>query len=162
MRDAQKGGRDIMAKQYKAPLGSLTANQKKEIEIIKYFIPTNIQHQPITDKDIKAFYDWSDRGIGEEAIKQQATGLRVGTYTGLAALYWGKNRRDLQITSYKEDYGNYITSYDFVEEPRLIAQFIAQRLKKPGIMDVWKLHHNEKLNADEIARLEPFAKLAGV
>ena len=93
---------------------------------------------------------------------QQATGLRVGTYTGLAALYWGKNRRDLQITSYKEDYGNYITSYDFVEEPRLIAQFIATRLKKPGIMDVWKLHHNEQLNADEIARLEPFAKLAGI
>ena len=36
-----------------------------------------------------------------------------------------------------------------------------QYLKKPGIMDVWKLHHNEKLNADEIARLEPLAKLAG-
>ncbi len=37
-----------------------------------------------------------------------------------------------------------------------------QYLKKPGIMDVWKLHHNEQLNADEIARLEPFAKLAGI
>lgn len=117
----------------------LSKKQRQDVESVKYFIPTTVDFDPVTDADVQTYLDWSDRGIGKKEIEQEA----MQKTTGLAAMYWGKNRRDLQISSYLEDWGSTCTAMDFVEEPREVVEFIARAMKKPGILHCWDMF-NEK------------------
>lgn len=72
----------------------LTNKQRKELAVIKYFIPSWVKFDPITDADIEAFLAWSDRGIKYH--------IKPLVNDGLAALHYGKQYRDLQITSWKQ------------------------------------------------------------
>lgn len=111
----------------------LSAKQQNELRIVKYFIPSTIKYSAITDDDTQRFFDWSDRGIDKEKVKQEA----LKTTSGLSALYWGKQRRDLQLASWSEDWGNTLSAWDFEDEPEFIAMWVADKLKKPGIKLVW-------------------------
>jgi len=115
----------------------LTKNQQFEIDTLKHFIPSNVKFQEITDKDIEKFFNWSDKGIPHnENI--------VISKDGFSALMWAKNRRDLQITTYIEDWGETLTAVDFVDEPEELAIFFSKRMKKPGIYTIWKLFNKPK------------------
>lgn len=107
----------------------LSKKQRLDLKTAMYFIPSNYKHGQITDEDIGRFFAWSDKGIGKESIKQEA----MQTNTGLAALYWGKQRRDLQVTSYIEDWGWYITCTDLADEPEFICEWLAKVMRKPII-----------------------------
>lgn len=113
----------------------LTAKQQLDLDTIRYYIPEHYEHSPITDEDIKRYFDWSDKGKGGDDIKREA----LQTNSGIAALYWGKNRRDLQVTSYIEDWGTYITSTDLAsEEPEYICRWLAKVMNKPVIYTMWQ------------------------
>lgn len=134
----------------------LTLKQQKELQVIKYYIPSNCVFSEVTDSDIARFFAWSDKGIGKDSIATEA----MQTNTGLAALYWGKQRRDLQITSYLEDWGTYITATDLAEEPEYIAEYLSKRMKKPGIYTMWELFNaKERLTDQDMQILEPLKKL---
>lgn len=135
----------------------LSRKQQLDMGTCVHFIPTNCHWDEITDEDIRKFFDWSDKGIGGDNIKQQA----MSTHTGLSALYWGKQRRDLQVTSYLQDWG-LITAADFVDEPEFLAIWLSKVMKKPGILTMWKLVNSpDKLDSADHARLEPFAAMGG-
>ena len=84
----------------------MTRKQHRELEVVKHFIPATCTYLPLTDEDIRRFFYWSDRGIGKDEIEREAR----QTNTGLTALYWGKQRRDLQVSSYIEDWGTFVDS----------------------------------------------------
>lgn len=113
----------------------LTSKQSKELEVIRYFIPDNVDFANITEKDIADFFAHSDRGVphGRNPMTER---------DGFCALYWGKQRRDLQIAMYLEDWGQTCSPYDFVEEPKAVAEFMSKRMNKPSIMQIW-LEENE-------------------
>ncbi len=113
----------------------LTSKQQRELDVIKYYIPSNCSFGWITDEDISTFFQWSDRGI---SYKQNPLVER----DGFCALYWGKQRRDLQVTSYLQDWGNTANVYDFTNEPRFLVEYLAQVMKKPVILEVW-LEYNK-------------------
>jgi hypothetical protein len=128
----------------------LTNKQQLDIDTVKHFIPSNVKFKDLSDEDIERYFDWSDRGIDKQVIVTEA----MQSDSGIASLYWGKQRRDLQVTSYIEDWGSYITSVDFIEEPRFLVEWLSKVMKKPGILDMWKLFNDPKsINHDEIRRL---------
>lgn len=132
----------------------LTGKQRKELEIIKWFIPANCSFEEITDEDIERFFAWSDRGEGASELRQIIAPLqKQAKMSGLAALYWGKQRRDLQITSYLEDWGATCNAYDFVDEPEVVAEYLAKRLKKPQIMEAW--HEHRQPEPQPITQVSP-------
>jgi hypothetical protein len=109
----------------------LSNKQKQELEAIRYFIPSWVTFDPITDKDIETFFAWSDRGI---KLKINVMSMER---TGLHALYYGKKYRDLQITSYLEDWGTYMNAWSFDEMPLNIVEYIAKRINKPAILEAY-------------------------
>lgn len=115
----------------------LTRKQSAELEAIRYFIPDNYEHQPVQERDVERFFAWSDRGVDGEGVKREA----MQTNTGLSALYWGKQRRDLQVTSYLEDWGSTVTAIDFVHEPRPVVEWLSDAMGKPGVLTMWVLHN---------------------
>lgn len=115
----------------------LTTKQRQDLETAKFFIPDDFQHVPITDNDVRRYFDWSDKGIGKEGIEREAR----QTNTGLAALYWGKQRRDLQVASYIEDWGTYLTPFDFVDEPEFLVTWLARVMHKPFLLTAWRAHN---------------------
>ena len=74
----------------------LSRKQQLELEAIKEFIPSWCTFEPITDDDLKTFFDFSDRGIKYEMTPDKQL-------TGLGALHYGKQYRDLHITMYRQD-----------------------------------------------------------
>lgn len=72
----------------------LTAKQRQELAVIQYFVPSWVDFRPTTDADIAAFFAWSDRGIKYD--------LGLDTTSGLAALHFGKQYRDLHVTQWRE------------------------------------------------------------
>jgi hypothetical protein len=139
----------------------LTRKQVKELEVVRWFIPTNGTFMDITNDDIERYFAWSDRGVGSEELHREA----LHTNTGLSALYWGKQRRDLQITSYLEDWGRTCTAVDFMDEPVAIVEHLAKAMGKPAILTFWKMHNQpQELNDADREVLEPLEQfsLAGV
>lgn len=114
----------------------LSRKQERELKILRYWIPSNYSHKRITQKQVDDFFAWSDRG---KPHGRNVLGVsRDNKADGFTALYWAKNRRDLQIASYKEDWGNTVSAWTFDEEPRYIVEDIAKRLKKPAILECWR------------------------
>lgn len=106
----------------------LTSKQRNELKILRYWIPSNLAHKRLTQKQVDKFFAWSDKGIkhGENIISPP--------WTGFKALYWAKNRRDLQIASYLEDWGSTMNAWSFDDMPKHIRIDIAKRMKKPAII----------------------------
>lgn len=135
----------------------LTKKQQVDLDTICYFIPSNVKFTPITDEDITRYFNWSDKGKGGARIKREA----MQTNTGLSALYWGKQRRDLQVTQYIEDWGKYITATDFVDEPLFLVEWLSKVMKKRGILGMWRLFNDtDALTKQDLKDFVPFAKLA--
>jgi hypothetical protein len=108
-----------------------STKQQVEFAILMWWIPENYEYRPITDKDVDDFFAWSDRGVphGRNILSD---------HDGFCALYWAKNRRDLQITTYLEDWNYIIGVWDFDEEPPYIVKDIAKRLKKPVLLQCYR------------------------
>ena len=123
----------------------LTKNQKKELTVLLWFRPLNSPKGEVTQDDIKKFFDYSDKGIGRqdaELCLAQPAGFSPG-FVGLMA---GKKYRDLQVKDWKEGWGNpdagCVTSWDFIHEPREIAEWVTEVLDREAIILHW---HEERI-----------------
>jgi hypothetical protein len=106
----------------------LSPKQAREIDILRYWVPESGNFDGLTDEDIRAYFDWSDKGV--------AHGRNVMTgRDGFCALFWAKNRRDLQITSYLEDWGDTLNAWSFTEIPFVVRKDITKRMRKPAILE---------------------------
>lgn len=105
----------------------LTSKQQRELRILKWWKPSNVKWEAITRKQIADFFAWSDRGIphGRNVLSGK---------DGFCALYWAKNRRDLQIASYLEDWGDTTNPFSFIGVPLEVRQDIAKRMNEPSIL----------------------------
>lgn len=126
----------------------LSQKQREDLDSALYFAPTNCFYKEVTNEDIKRYFDMSDKGIGKKEIEyqlakenQEKAGRNI-KYSGLAKIIHGKRNRDLQITSYLEDWGNGISFVDFDSEPEQVVKFISRSMKKPAIMMSW--HRSQK------------------
>lgn len=105
----------------------LTNKQLAELKVIKYYIPSNIKFKRITSKQIKLFFDWSDKGIKPN--------INFTTdRSGFSALYWGKQRRDLQVSQYIEDWGYTLSLWDLLTEPKYIREYLGKALGKVKLL----------------------------
>lgn len=109
----------------------LSKKQQRELRILKWWKPSNVKWGRITTKQAQAFFAWSDRGVPHG---RNVLGIARGKMDGFCALYWAKNRRDLQIQSYKEDWGNTMNAWSFTGMPIEVREDIAKRINKPEIL----------------------------
>lgn len=101
----------------------LSQKQQRELKILKWWKPTNVKWKRITKKQIEAFFAWSDRG--------KAHGRNIlNDRDGFCALLWAKNRRDLQIAMYIEDWGITMNAWSFTGMPREVKEDIGKRIGK--------------------------------
>jgi hypothetical protein len=105
----------------------LSQKQQRELQILKWWKPSNVKWGYITKKQIEDFFAWSDKGIkhGRNPMTDR---------DGFSALYWAKNRRDLQIQSYLEDWGSIMNAWSFTDMPLEVKEDIAKRMSKPAIV----------------------------
>lgn len=125
----------------------LTKNQQLDLDTILYYYTSEVEP---TEDDIKAYFAWSDKG--DKSFIERKT-------PGAERLKAGKKYRDLQVTSYKEDWGKYITVTDLAEEPEFICKWLSKVMKKPAIYSMWKVFNYHELYEDDKERLEPLANL---
>lgn len=71
----------------------LSNKQQIDLETVKYFIPDQARHWPITGQDVEIHFNWSDRGIDLPAPYMRSLGLN--------ALVAGKTYRDWHVKDYK-------------------------------------------------------------
>jgi hypothetical protein len=102
---------------------SLSQKQQRELRILKWWKPSNVQWGRITQKQIRDFFAFSDRGIrhGRNLLMDR---------DGFSALYWAKNRRDLQIAMYLEDWGDTMNAWSFKRLPKEVKDDIGKRIGK--------------------------------
>lgn len=77
----------------------LSTKQQADLASIKYFTPSWCDFAPIADEDIETFFAWSDKGIPYTVNEDNKL-------SGLAALHYGKQYREVHIAMYKEDINN--------------------------------------------------------
>jgi hypothetical protein len=127
----------------------LSNRQQLDLDTVMYYYTS---HVVPTEDDIESYFAWSDRG--KKAFITRDT-------PGAERLRTGKTYRDLQVTSYIEDWGKYITATDLAEEPEFICRWLAKVMNKPGIYTAWKLFNApDQLDAADHERLEPLAQIA--
>lgn len=114
----------------------LTRKQQKELDILLWFA----DYPKVTDDDIKQFFDYSDKGIGNaDSVLTQPNEYS----SGFVALMSAKRNRDLQITDWKADWGHTVTAWDFIDEPQHIAEWVAEKLDREAVMRFW---HENRVN----------------
>lgn len=72
----------------------LTPRQQNDLETIKYFIPQELKSISITDGDVQAFFDYSERGIGRAD--------KFSNSSGFDALAQGKRWREWHMRAWEE------------------------------------------------------------
>lgn len=102
----------------------LTKKQQKELRILKWWRPSNVRWGRITDEQVEAFFGWSDNGIPHRRNTMVER-------DGFCALFWAKNRRDLHISSYLEDWGDTMNAWSFTGFPLEVKEDVAKRIGKP-------------------------------
>lgn len=110
----------------------LSNKQQKELRIIEHFVPNYVKFPEPTERDIEDFFAFSDRGEKRREIN------RNRPFNGYDRLMWGKNRREVTVSMWREDWGYILTAMDFLDEPREFAEFASKALSKPGIMELWQ------------------------
>ncbi len=111
----------------------LTRKNMQELEVIRHYMPEHLKAVPLPDEAIASYFGWSDRGDRQflaDVSAEISSGVS-GPYTALLA---GKRMRDLQVTSFRRDWGDLINEYDFLGEPEPVARFLAKALGKPEIL----------------------------
>lgn len=73
----------------------LTKSQQNELEVWEYFIPTNCQWLPKTDRDIEMFFEWSQEG-------KHKSKTMVGDLSYFNALREGKRWAGVHWQMYEE------------------------------------------------------------
>lgn len=113
----------------------LSGRQQRELEVLKYF--SRSWDIEITEKDIKQFFDWSDRGIkytqphGVPTTGKATVNMRP--MNGLDRLLHGKIMRDYHIKQWKQD----------IREGLLFIWELVEDLPKPVIGLMKKAHPTE-------------------
>lgn len=74
---------------------TFSSRQMRDIETIRFFIPSGMKHIPITLEDIQKFLDISERGEGKNEGK-------FATGSGVAALLQGKRWREWHMGAWEE------------------------------------------------------------
>ncbi|NIL77172.1 hypothetical protein [Rhodococcus sp. B10] len=128
----------------------LSKKQQLDLDTIMYYYESDVVP---TGEDIAAYFAWSDRG--DKTFQTMTT-------PGAERLRWGKTYRELQVTSYLEDWGDYITAVDLAsEEPEFICEWLSKVMKKPAIISMWRMFNaTDTLTQDDIYTLRPLALLS--
>lgn len=115
---------------------NLSKKQQNELALIKWFVGD----VEITEADVKKFFDYSDRGIGKKDAQRAL--YNPQDYTpGFVALISSKGRRDLQVQAWKEDWGDTLNAWSFIDEPQFVVEWIAKVLDREAILMAW--HENQ-------------------
>ena len=107
----------------------LSRKQTLELDSIKDFIPDWCTFEPIKDKDIATFFAWSDKG------KPYELGYDL---SGLAALHYGKQYRDLHVTQYRQDIEDGILPKWEVNKNEWWNKALKGSVPGPGVANLWK------------------------
>lgn len=75
----------------------LTSLQEKDLETVLYFIPELMKHIPISNGDIKMFFENSEKGLHKEKV-----GGLPYKMDGFNALLEGKSWRGVHMRMYEE------------------------------------------------------------
>lgn len=78
----------------------LSPKQKEELVVWEYFMPTNVKWGDKTDKDIRMFFEWSERGMHKDI--PTAGSLNDGTFTYFNALREGKRWAGIHWQMYED------------------------------------------------------------
>jgi len=99
----------------------MTAKQQKDLETIRYFIPSQLCNVPITEEDERMFLEHSERGLYSD----------VST-PGLEALRQGKIWRGRHAEIYEEGVleGSMPYTVIFEDAPRSVIEFMAREMFK--------------------------------
>lgn len=114
----------------------LSKKQHEDLESALYYTPSNCVFKPVSEQDIKRYFDWSDKGIGKKQIEDdlraeiQRNSAKSTKYSGFAKICFGKRNRELMITMYLEDWGSTMNAWSFPEEPESIKNFLRRAMKK--------------------------------
>lgn len=73
----------------------LSGRQRREIEVLRFFVPAGLKHVSITGQDIEDYFAYSDRGEKSPRWNRPPTFWNRDP-DGLDALKWAKNRREVQ------------------------------------------------------------------
>lgn len=128
----------------------LSKKQRMDLDTCLYYFESDVQP---TDEDIASYFAWSDRG-DKSFLTRETPGAR--------RIRYGKQYRDVQVTSYIEDWGQFITATDLAtEEPEFICEWLSRVMDKPAIISMWRMFNApDKLDESDKANLEPLRKMA--
>lgn len=104
----------------------LTSRQQRDLETIDFFIPTNWSHLPVTEEDIKNFFEYSDRGLHKDLVKLSHFD------DGFNILLLGKSRRGLHMGLWEEGVLEGTFPYVTLLEglPRAVVDFMKREMFK--------------------------------
>lgn len=109
----------------------LTKKQQYELKTLGWFLVGDES----SDQDIKDYFALNDKGIK----KPLST---IAPYNGYDRLVFAKRDRDLQIASYREDWGDTLNAWSFLDEPQDYVEWVADKLDRPAIICEW---HKDKI-----------------
>ena len=103
----------------------LTKAQLEDLETIKFFIPLQMKHVEITDKDVTDFLELSEHGLHKERIG-------MSTIDGLNALFQGKRWRGIHMEMWEDGVmsGDVPYSVLFEDIPDSVIRFAAKEMFK--------------------------------
>ena len=106
----------------------LTKKQQRDLKVIKYFIPTYMRDIEITDKDIKDFFNYSDKGI--RVRENKISGL--DKMDGYDVLNQGKRWRGIHVHEMYEPSINDGLGYCTVlyGQPSYVIDFLKKEMFK--------------------------------
>lgn len=110
----------------------LTQKQQKELEVVKWFIPEELSKIEIKEEDITKFFENSQQGKHKEKVKNSMY-LTNDKMNGLGALMYGKNKREININMYKQDF----TQYKEILKENLNGKWIENKDIEDKLKDVW-------------------------
>lgn len=104
----------------------MTNPQKKELEVLQYFMPQVLKHIIITDRDIGKYFDWSERGLHRGEIKDSHF------YDGFNALVSAKQWAGRHIGMFEEGVLDGSVPYVTLLEdmPESVVGFIGKEMFK--------------------------------
>lgn len=105
----------------------MTKSQQKEITILKYFA-NPIWAKPITDDDIKKYFEWSEQGLHKDQTSSALSTVKDGFDTLVACKRW----RHRHIEMYEESILScdmpYISILDGM--PLEVVEYLAKEMFK--------------------------------
>lgn len=126
----------------------LTKNQKKELIVLEYFTPSNIEWGEKNDDDIKRYFEWSEKGLHKKDVTMNTT--TIAGRSCFHRLYWSKVWAGRHIHELYEPgilegvflgYYSILGGDDGNPVPLEVAEFMSKELfkgiDKSTIMDIY-------------------------